>query len=143
MFKVVLLALTILISFNSFGSNPQMRNCRINGGEFKALDLKTSQGEDSVGFCFFGEGSIGTLSLLEMINTGRDSDAITALKITEFGPVDSCAEIGSKEIRGNDSDNKLYRVCEFDDLSFMNLQTLRNGINAPVNNKLKNFLFSL
>ncbi len=119
--------LTLVISVQSFASNPLIHACNQTGGQFHALQI----GDDQVGFCKYGSALIDSLSVLD-ITSGQRTSTAAALALSEGS---DCADSG-EFLAVQDLEGIAFSICRFDDGSAIEVNTLQSGANSSGNAKL-------
>ncbi len=124
-----LIGLMILfLSFSAFANNPQIRSCRLTGGNFQSLQIEA----DQVGFCVYGSSMIDSISVMQSAESGKVSQAIA-----EFNrSANSCEFAGGFEKQVQDLEGQGFQICTFDDHSAIEMQTMLKGADAPSNSLL-------
>jgi hypothetical protein len=117
--------IVFIFSLSAFANNPQERACRLTGGLFHAVHMDS----DQVGFCAYGPAFMDSLSIMDMASLGKASAAVQAFKMSPT----SCDEVSGTEKNVTDLEGDSFRVCAFDDLSAVEVQTLEMGPAAPEN----------
>lgn len=137
--KLILSLVAVLFVFNTaFASNPQIRTCRVNGGQFWAMNIVDPT--DSIGFCRLNSATVGTLSLMKLVHNGELTHATYAFKMSKVQRVDSCKTAGATLKIAQDSNGAKTLICMFEDYSFIAFNTLVKGWNSPDNSKLTNLI---
>ncbi|MEZ0391920.1 MAG: hypothetical protein ACAH59_06880 [Pseudobdellovibrionaceae bacterium] len=119
--------LTFLLGFSAFANNPQIRTCRITGGEFHAVRALN----DEFGFCTYESAMMDSISLLLVTTSSQKTLAVQAF---ESGL--QCSQSQGSVVRGEDLENKKFDLCVFSDESLVELGTLQAGPNASANTGL-------
>lgn len=140
--KIILI--TILLAGQSVwaNSNPQMRTCRINLGQFWTLNIETPK-NDSIGFCRYGTEMIDSVSFMNYAFYNSASNSMDAFFDTEDMAHDSCSDVGADLISAKDSYNSETELCVFSDYSFIKKSTLIKGWNHPDNQNLTSALMDM
>ena len=141
--KAIIL-LTLLYSTHVFSQgipNPQLRICLNIGADFWALDIQKPK-TDNIGFCKFNTSSmIGSLSLIDYFHYSSTSKAIFAYISTKNKKVSKCSSVDAIETLAIDSNQEFYKLCVFEDYSFILKNTLVSGFNHPKNQALNKALY--
>jgi hypothetical protein len=116
-------------------NNPLMRTCRREQGLFWIVYAPNQE----LPLCFFGEAAIGAEALNGYKNGGGDVMAVTVYKKTISA---TCEQVGAVTIAGQDSKKANFEVCQFQDGTLIEKQTLLRGQgaaqNAALNRSLNN-----
>ncbi len=120
-------------------SNPQIRLCRVTGGQFWSLDIDYPS-PDNMGFCRYGQAMIDTISLIEHREYALGTKAMVAYYITKISPFASCDEAGGILTAGYDSEGQRTQLCSFSDNSHVKSSTLLKGWSHPSNKALNKAL---
>ncbi|MBC7743153.1 MAG: hypothetical protein H7061_13215 [Bdellovibrionaceae bacterium] len=123
--------LTFISFFAQANSNPQMRECRIRGGEFLAVAVN----DDQVGLCQLGSAYIGAIDLMLVVNKEGMPKSVEMYtngmkKCDPLGKAKTVSTLEGRELQ----------VCFFDDGSAIGLATLHSGMDAPENSRLNQAL---
>lgn len=128
-FIVIVISLLTSTSW-SFTTNPQIRSCRLAGGEF--VEVKTAQ--DQIGLCKFGSAYIGALDILQYTDTKEYS-----LAALYFG-IDLRLCDGAVIDAENLEKTQSFKLCTYNGESYIEMNTLNKGVHHPDNKQLKDFL---
>lgn len=110
--------------------NPQIRGCSSVGGEF----LVVNGDYDQYGICRIGNSIIGAIDILN-----RDSAIEVPLSLFNYKkgvkvcPTQNLASLSTFE-------GMILNVCQYSDTSIIDLNTLSNGKDSPLNSELNKAL---
>ena len=115
--KIVVLILLASITSSAAVGNPQMRACRVTGGQFTTVLTDM----DQLGMCRYGQALVGSIDILN-----KDDSELAPLSIENYrdGILD-CEAFNLTSVRT--SDGKLIQVCRYNDGSIIDLVTLSRG----------------
>ena len=129
--------LTVLIGIftatkaNALQTNPQIRVCNQNGGEFVVVETA----DDQIGLCRVGSSYIGALDLVKYLT----EDTLSFSVEVYIQGVTSCDPLGTsrsfKSLEG-----QIIRICLYQDGSTIELLTLQSGKHSVENTKLNQIL---
>lgn len=118
--------------------NPQIRACRFTQGLFRVIETSA----DQIGFCVYEKSLIDAVSVMQILES-KQTLAVQAFLETENIEHATCASAGAKALHGQmdnsgvHSDSPVhYKICQFTDNSYLELRTLKLGVNARENKKL-------
>jgi hypothetical protein len=140
--KIVLIAILLVGQSVLANSNPQMRTCRMNLGQFWTLNIEVPK-MDNIGFCRYGIEMIDSISFMNYAFNNSVSKSLDAFLDTEDMAHDSCSDAGADLITGKDSYNSDTELCVFSDYSFIKKSTLIKGWNHPHNIDLTSALIDM
>ncbi len=128
MFSSIAVLTVSLFSVTAVGfSNPQIRHCRISGGEFIVVNTPN----DQVGVCQLGAAAIGANDLA----TYRSGDE-NPLSVQLYSQgVTSCLASGTL-MRVLSLEGQEFEICFFADGSLLESSTMKTGIHSARNKKL-------
>ena len=125
-----MIVLCLLASTSWSASNPLIRNCNLAGGEFTVVALR----DDQWGLCKFDNAFVGAFDVMQF-NTKEGyptSFSEYSAEVTECsGRVEVAQVIGT---------DKKFLVCQYQDSSIIDLNTLSLGVNAAENFQLNKYL---
>ena len=131
------LILVSLISTTSWSeTNPQTRACRLAGAEFLIVaSQEFIQGDDQVGLCVFSGGAtLGSIDTLLFQND--ETLSISALAYLNGEKICSGQIVNAHHLNTQIA----MKLCQYDDLSVIDLKTLSKGLNHKDNKSLTDFL---
>lgn len=131
------LAFLVPCLFASFSfaahNNPLMRTCRREQGLFWIVYAPNQE----LPLCFLGDAAIGAEALHGYKHGAGTVMAVSVYKKTMGA---TCAQVGAVTIAGRDSENAAFEVCQFQDGSLIEKQTLLRGQGAAANSALNRAL---
>ena len=136
--KLILAFTLCLFNINAFStpSNPQIRVCNINGGEFwsyKVLAGDEIEQADEIGFCRFDEAIMGSISLIKFFHEDFKTQALAGYFKTRKTKVLSCEDLNALVVKSIDSLGEFKNLCVFPDRSYIGETTLLRGWNSVEN----------
>ena len=94
--KILLVALFLASQTIFANSNPQMRTCRINLGQFWTVNIENPK-TDNIGFCRFGNEMVDSITFMNYAFTNTPSNSLEAFLATEDFNFYSCAGAGAQK----------------------------------------------
>jgi hypothetical protein len=140
--KILLVALFLASQTIFANSNPQMRTCRINLGQFWTVNIENPK-TDNIGFCRFGNEMVDSITFMNYAFTNTPSNSLEAFLATEDFNFYSCAGAGAQKISSQDSYGHKADLCVFMDYSFIKESTLLKGWNHSDNQELSQALLNM
>lgn len=133
-------ALTILSAPVFANSNPWMRACRIEAGQFWVLKA----GNQDYVMCFFGDFAIGAEALFKFKTKAGMPEAVIAYKNRNASSARGgiCGSYDAESVQGKDSQGQVFNLCQFSDDSLIEETTLWMGPGSPSSQGLDKALSS-
>ncbi len=128
-------SLLIIVSFFALAAgainNPQIRECRIRGGEFVVVET----GSDQVGLCRLGSAFIGARDIMFVINNDGNPKSVEmyASEMKKCDPLGRAQTLVTLE-------GVAVELCVFNDGSMIALDTLHQGRYSAENSLLNQAL---
>ncbi|WP_415061208.1 hypothetical protein [Bdellovibrio sp.] len=128
MMRVLLLSIAMIFLGASSGiaaSNPWMRTCRIDLGQFWVLKA----GSEELAMCFFGDAGVGAEAFFLFKTNSGVTEAIEAYKSRNSSSARGgvCGAFGAELVEGKDTNGQTFNVCRFTDQSLIEETTLWLG----------------
>lgn len=131
-----MIVLCLLASTSWSASNPMIRNCNLAGGEFTVVEIHQTNSKirDQWALCKFDNAYVGALDV--MLYNSKEA---VPTSFSEYSTVASeCS--GHVEIALVLGTEKKILVCQYEDSSFIDLNTLFLGVSAAENFQLNKYL---
>ena len=126
LFSIVLLTATISLATQ----NPQIRACRIAGGEFMVVN----SAKDQLGLCKFGLSLVGSIDILN-----KDARIEVPLSLFNYKKgMQVCASQNMAKVATFEGEE--ISVCQYYDGSIIDIETLASGKDSNRNALLNNVL---
>ena len=131
--KQISLFITFASSFAfSAQKNPQIRTCNVLGGEF----VTVATANDQVGFCQLNKALVGSLDLLLF----KDKESVVQSINSYMKNQTACENSGRVQTVTLIGSSDTFKVCAYEDGSFIELKTLNKGPHSSDNLKLNQVL---
>jgi hypothetical protein len=132
LFSSLLLIATTLFTFSASAvNNQQIRECRIRGGEFVAINT----GSDQIGLCHLGSAYIGAIDLMLVVNHDGSPQSVEMYA----SEMKKCSPLGAARTFPN-LEGQEIALCTFNDGSIIGLATLNSGRYSAQNSLLNQAL---
>lgn len=128
---LALLSIALFTTISSFAAeNPQIRACRLAGGEFMVVNSP----EDQIGLCKFGPALVGSIDILN-----KDARIEVPLSLHNYKKgIQTCSSQNMALLMT--FDKKELLVCQYYDGSIIDIDTLASGKNSGRNALLNSAL---
>ena len=130
----MMIVLCLLASTSWSASNPLIRNCNLAGGQFTVAEITNGKISDQWAFCKFDKSYVGAMDVM-ILNT--ENTFSTAFNDYSSGIYECSGKIQIARILNT---KKEFLVCQYEDSSMIDLNTLFLGLYSPENFQLNKYL---